>query len=483
MNKKSLAQVLIGLLALGVGANACLLWKLQAIPTTAQSVDEQSVPSRTSRDDLQRQGAILPNFSALVAQNGPTVVNITAKSLAKAPAGPQNAPYPGSPYPSPPSGPLTRLPDQSLGSGLIISEDGAIITNAHVVAEASEVTVKLTDKREFKAKLIGVDRATDTAVLKIEAINLPSAHFGDPSQAAVGDWVLAIGSPYGFVNSATVGIISGKSRTLPDEGYVPFIQTDVAVNPGSSGGPLFNAKGEVIGINAQIYTQSGGYQGLSFAIPIDVALKVGRQLLSNGRVSRGRLGVGVQELTQPLADAFGLAKPFGVLVVSTADDGSAAKSGIRSGDIILKLDNVDILDPSQMGPLVSDLKPGSQATLTLWRNGESKLIRMTVNEAQDGQRQALAEAGASESRLGLVTRAIASMENGAANGAGGLMVEQASGPSAQAGIVPGDVVLAINGHPVSNSDQLHEQVAKARKQVALLVQRRDGMVFVAVDPG
>jgi serine protease Do len=299
----------------------------------------------------------------------------------------------------------------------------------------------------------------------------------------VGDWVLAIGSPFGFENSVSAGIISAKSRSLPDEGFVRFIQTDVAVNPGNSGGPLFNAGGEVIGINSQIYSQSGGYQGLSFAVPIDVALKVGQQLLSNGKVSRGRLGMSAQAVTQALADSFGLDKTTGVLVISVGRDGSAAKAGIQPGDIILTLDGVEMTDPSQMGALVSDLKPGSQATVTVWRNAQSKLITMPVNEASDGTRAAIEPAEFSESRLGLAVRALKPDGAGQSDGTGGLEVEQSSGPSARAGIAPGDVILSVNGHPLTNAGQLRDLVSKADKHVALLVRRRDEKLFVAVDLG
>jgi serine protease Do len=345
------------------------------------------------------------------------------------------------------------------------------------------VTVKLSDKREFKAKLVGIDRPTDTAVLKVDADGLPAVRLGDPAQAAVGDWVLAIGSPFGFENSVSAGIISAKSRSLPNEGFVPFIQTDVAVNPGNSGGPLFNANGEVIGINSQIYSQSGGYQGLSFAVPIDVALKVEQQLLLNGKVSRGRLGLSAQAVTQALANSFGLDKTSGVLVISVGRDGSAAKAGIEPGDIILKMNGADMTDPAQMGALVSDLKPGSQATVNVWRNAKLKVIAMPVIEADDGTPEAIESAGLSESRLGLAVRALKPDGVGQAEGTGGLEVEQSSGPSARAGIAPGDVILSVNGRLLTNAGQLRDLVAKAGKHVALLVRRRDEKLFVAIDLG
>ncbi len=486
MNQNLFFRTLIVLLVLGVGTDSYLLLRHQAIPAAARQTNLETEPVRASVAAPNGASSVmLPNFSALVAQNGPSVVNISVSGNAKVSTSsePQNDPFSDSSHRFQPPMPQNAMPTHGLGSGFIVRPDGVIITNAHVVEDASEVTVKLTDKREFKAKLIGIDKATDTAVLKIDAHDLPVVRLGDPAQAAVGDWVLAIGSPFGFENSVSAGIISAKSRALPDEGYVAFIQTDVAVNPGNSGGPLFNINGEVIGINSQIYTQSGGYQGLSFAVPIDIALKVEQQLLNNGKVSRGRLGVSVQALTQALADSFGLDKPSGVLVVSAFSDGSAAKAGIQTGDIILKLNGVDMLDPTEMGPLVADLKPGSQAKLTVWRNGQSKLITMSVNEANDDIHEASATAELSESRLGLAVRTLTQDGDGQAIGAGGLVVEQSTGPSARAGIAPGDVLLAVNGHPLNNPGQLRELVAKADKHVALLVRRRDEKLFVAVDIG
>ena len=486
MFQKPFPRVLLVLIALGVGTDIYLLHRQQTDSTPAKPTIPEASPSKAQEAAQPLDDAFsLPNFSALVAQNGPAVVNISARGNAKvpAPAAPLDGSFSGQPPRPQLPLPLNTMPSHNLGSGFIVRSDGIVMTNAHVVEDASEVTVKLTDKREFKARLVGLDKPTDTAVLKIEAQGLPAVRLGDPARAAVGDWVLAIGSPYGFENSVSAGIISAKSRSIPGEGYVPFIQTDAAVNPGNSGGPLFNVKGEVIGINAQIYTQSGGYQGLSFAVPIDVALKVEQQLLLNGKVDRGRLGMSVQELTQGLADSFGLASPAGALVISTASDGSAAKAGIRAGDVVLKLNGVDIVDPTEMGPLVADLHPGSKATLTVWRDAKPMVVTMSVNDANEGRQEAAETAEFSESRLGLVVRALASGGNGQANAMDGLLVEQSSGASAQVGIAPGDVVLAVNGHPVANPRQLRELVVKAEKHVALLIRRREEKLFVAVDLG
>jgi serine protease Do len=349
-----------------------------------------------------------------------------------------------------------------------------------MVDGASAVTVKLTDRREFKAKVIGIDAPTDTAVLKIDAHDLPTVRIGDPSQTHVGEWVLAIGSPFGFANSVTAGIISAKSRFLPGEAYVPFIQTDVAVNPGNSGGPLFNTKGVVIGINSQIFSQTGGYQGLSFAIPIDIALRVEQQLLRDGRVSRGRLGVSTQDLNQPLADSFGLAKPAGALVDSVLSDGPADEAGLQPGDIILQLNDKDIQASYELPPQVAELTPGSQARLTLWRDGRSKEVTFRV-----GEMNTMAKIGetseATEDRLGVAVRPLAPNELRQADVKVGLVVEQSVGPALRAGIQPGDAVLAVNGHPVADAEQLREFVEKANRHIALLVQRDRVRVFVPVD--
>lgn len=427
----------------------------------------------------------LPDFAAIVDQNGPAVVNIGISGNMKIAAPGVSRLDPDSPFSDvfghfqAPSSQL-EIPMRGLCSGFIVRPDGVILTNAHMVDGASEVTVKLTDRREFKAKVIGIDAPTDTAVLKIDAHDLPTVRIGDPSQTHVGEWVLAIGSPFGFANSVTAGIISAKSRFLPGEAYVPFIQTDVAVNPGNSGGPLFNTKGVVIGINSQIFSQTGGYQGLSFAIPIDIALRVEQQLLRDGKVSRGRLGVSTQDLNQPLADSFGLAKPAGALVDSVLSDGPADEAGLQPGDIILQLNDKDIQASYELPPQVAELTPGSQARLTLWRDGRSKEVTFRV-----GEMNTMAKIGetseATEDRLGVAVRPLAPNELRQADVKVGLVVEQSVGPALRAGIQPGDAVLAVNGHPVADAEQLREFVEKANRHIALLVQRDRVRVFVPVD--
>ena len=331
----------------------------------------------------------LPDFVSIVEKNGAAVVNITVTQ------GPRSANH--SPIPRLNEGdplfeffrrfqeaePQGEIPAFGMGSGFIVSADGYILTNAHVVANAKEVTVKLTDRREFDAKVIGADRRTDVAVIKIEASNLPIVKFGNPAETKVAEWVIAIGSPFGFENSVTSGIVSAKSRSLPDETYVPFIQTDAAVNPGNSGGPLFNLKGEVIGINSQIYSRSGGFQGLSFAIPIDIAVNVKDQLIAHGKVTRGRLGIEIQEVTQALAESFDLTHTNGALVSSVELDSPAAIAGIEAGDVIVKFDGKAITASSELPPLVSATKPGARATLAVWHRGSKRNIDVTVDELKD----------------------------------------------------------------------------------------------------
>ncbi|MBI2318555.1 MAG: DegQ family serine endoprotease [Betaproteobacteria bacterium] len=430
---------------------------------------------------------LLPDFTAIVDRNGPAVVNISVTQNVKtgASATPFSGIEPGDPFfeffrQFRELVPRGDVPVRNLGSGFIVSPDGVILTNAHVVAEASEVTVKLTDKREFKAKVIGSDRQSDVAVLRIAAKGLPAVKLGSSTGVKVGEWVLAIGSPYGFDNSVTSGIVSAKARSLPDGTYVPFIQTDVAVNPGNSGGPLFNMKGEVVGINSQIYSRTGGYQGLSFAIPIELAVKVKDQLQQYGKVSRGRLGVAIQEVSQPLADSFGLKSPRGALVTSVEDNGPAAKAGVASGDVILKFNGKEISSSSELPPLVADAKPGSRAELEVWRKGSTKNITVTLGEFKDRSVASSDSPDQRQGRLGLALRPLTPQER-RQFGSSGLLVEDVSGPAARAGIRPGDVVLSLNGTQVQSVEQLRALLAKAGKKVALLVQRDNTKIFIPVD--
>jgi serine protease Do len=431
----------------------------------------------------------VPDFTGIVDENGAAVVNIsvTGKGEKTAAADTQQL-DPNDPFSEffrqfRGQMPREQGPTHGLGSGFIVRADGVILTNAHVVAEATEVMVKLTDRREFKAKVLGIDKPSDVAVIKIDANNLPVVKLDRADDVKVGEWVLAIGSPYGFENTVTSGIVSAKARALPGDNYVPFIQTDVAVNPGNSGGPLFNMKGEVIGINSQIYSKSGGYQGLSFAVPIDVALKVQEQLLQNGHVTRGRLGVGIQDVNQALAESFGLKKPAGALVGSVEKDGPAAKAGLMPGDVIVRYNDTEVTTSSQLPVLVSNTAPGVVARLDVVRKGETKRIVVTVGELKNDKLAVAESAGEAHGRLGVAVRPLSPEEQKQVGVSGGLVVENATGAAATAGIQAGDVILSVNNTPVKNVAQLKELIAKAGKRVALLVQREDAKMYVPVDLG
>ncbi len=428
----------------------------------------------------------LPDFSSIVEANKGAVVNITVtgneKTVARSPF-PEFGNDPFFEFFRRFQIPAPQTPRRGQGSGFVVSPEGVILTNAHVVDGASEVTVKLSDRREFKAKVAGVDKQTDVAVLRIDAKGLPTVKLADSSGVRVGEWVLAIGSPYGFENTVTAGIVSATSRALPDGTYVPFIQTDAAVNPGNSGGPLFNMKGEVIGINSQIFSQTGGYQGLSFAIPIEVAAKVKDQLIAHGRVERGRIGVTIQEVTQPLAESFGLERPAGALVSSVEPGGPAAKAGIQAGDVILALNGRKVERSSELPPLVADVKPGAKARFEVWRKGERKEIAVTVGELKADAVAAAADTDAGGGKLGVAVRPLTDEEKREAELADGLVVEGVGGPAAKAGIRRGDVILSVNGTQVKNVEQLRTVISGAGKTVALLVQRNDARIFIPVEIG
>jgi serine protease Do len=446
----------------------------------------------------------IPDFSGLVETYGPAVVNISAKHVVK-----QTSRRSVQQLPVDPSDPFYQFfkrfygqfpgfnggggddgggsqddtPSASLGSGFIISSDGYILTNAHVVDGANVVTVKLTDKREFRAKVVGTDKQSDVAVLKISASNLPTVKIGDPNQSKVGQWVVAIGSPYGFDNTVTSGIISAKARSLPNENYTPFIQTDVPVNPGNSGGPLFNLQGQVIGINSMIYSQTGGFQGLSFAIPIDEAMRVKDELVKTGHVSRGRLGVAVQGVNQTLADSFGLQKPVGALVSSVDPGGPAAKAGLQAGDVILAVNGNPVNDSTDLPSQIASMKPGSKATLDVWRDKSKKQMTVTLGSLSDTKVADNGQQATEQGRLGVAVRPLTPQERNGTSLAHGLLVQQSSGPAASAGIQPGDVILAVNGRPVTSVEQLRQVIAKAGNSVALLIQRDNAQIFVPVDLG
>ena len=434
----------------------------------------------------------LPDFTGLVERQGPAVVNISTTQIVRAESGMPNVPE-GDPFydffrrfaPQMPR----EQESQSLGSGFIISADGYIMTNAHVVDHADKITVRLTDKREYSAKVVGADKRTDVALIKIEASKLPTVIMGDPNKLKVGEWVVAIGSPFGFDSSVTAGIVSAKGRSLPQDNFVPFIQTDVAINPGNSGGPLFNMDGEVVGINSQIYTRSGGSMGLSFSIPIDVATQVADQLRRTGKVTRGRIGVTIQELTSELAESFGLSKPNGALVSSVEKGGAADKAGIEVSDVILKFDGKVVNSSSDLPRIVAATKPGSTVTVELWRKGASKQVSVVIAKMAD--EKALAqdsskhpdELGEMISRLGLVVSELSVEQSQELQVSGGLLIQDVKGGAARAaGLNRGDVVLAIGNVPIRSLKQFNQilkQVPSGRN-VALLVRRGEVVSYIAI---
>ncbi|MDR3390786.1 MAG: DegQ family serine endoprotease [Sulfuriferula sp.] len=436
----------------------------------------------------------LPDFTELVKQHGASVVNITSTQLVKSSntfGAMQGLPDNGIPdffrhFMQPPGAENNReIPVRSGGSGFIISNDGYILTNAHVVDDADEVTVKLTDRREFRAKVIGTDKNSDIALIKINASNLPKVPIGDPQQLQVGEWVIAIGSPFGFENSVTAGIVSAKGRSLPSENYVPFIQTDVAVNPGNSGGPLFNMKGEVVGINSQIFSQSGGYMGLSFAIPIDVAMQVADQLKTQGKVRRGKLGVVIQDVSAGNASAFGLAKPEGALIAAIEKGSPAAKAGLKVGDVILKFNNQSINRSIELPTLVADTKPGNTIKLQIWRNRAAQELPVVVGEASDGKtaQGKHTKSGKTPNKIGLV---VSDLDKPALEELGinhGIIVEDSDGIAARAGIQPNDVILSVGNTSITSVTQFERIIADAHKNtsVALLIKRDDGTMYIPLD--
>jgi serine protease Do len=376
------------------------------------------------------------------------------------------------------------VPTHGVGSGFIVSADGIILTNAHVVRDASEVTVKLTDRREFRAKVLGSDPKTDVAVLKIDAKNLPVVPLGRSNDVKVGEWVLAIGSPFGLENTVTAGVVSAKGRSLPDDSNVPFIQTDVAINPGNSGGPLFNTRGEVIGINSQIYSQSGGYQGLSFSIPIDVATRVRDQVVKTGKVVHARLGVMVQEVNQGFADSFDLESPEGALVANVERGGPADKLGLKAGDVIRKMNGQKIVASGDLPAMVSLAMPGDKVTLEVWRQGKTVSLEGKLGNASDRNVAAVQnDEAASKLRLGLSLRQLDPMERRESGLSSGLLIEDAGGAALSAGVQPGDVLLSVNGRPVTSVGDVRDLVAKSSKSVALLIQRGDERIFIPVRLG
>jgi len=441
--------------------------------------------------------AALPDFTKIVQHNGPAVVNIQVIGSTKVSQrqGPQQFDEDDPFYeffrrfqpqqPQQPHGGNGRELVRGAGSGFIVSPDGVILTNAHVVRDADQVTVKLQDRREYRAKVLGSDPKTDVAVLKIDAKNLPVVPMGNTRNLQVGEWVLAIGSPYGLESTVTAGVVSAKGRSLPNDS-VPFIQTDVAVNPGNSGGPLFNTRGEVVGINSQIYSQTGGYQGLSFAIPIDVAVRIKDQIVATGKVQHAVLGVTVQDVNQGFADSFKLDSPDGALVSSIVRGSAADKAGLKSGDVIRKINGQPVIASGDLTAIVSVAKPGEKVALDVWREGKVVALNATLGNANDkpvpsdGDNLASNGGGA---KLGLALRPLEPIERRQSGIPVGLVIEDAGGAAQAAGVQPGDVLLSVNGRPVSSVAQVRDVVSKSSKSVALLIQRGDDKIFIPVRIG
>ncbi|MBK7326897.1 MAG: DegQ family serine endoprotease [Propionivibrio sp.] len=454
----------------------------------------------------QAQNRALPDFTELVEKQGPAVVNISTTQVVRGfgrgvqpfqfdeddPTSdffrrffPRQPGMPGAP------GVPREFESRSLGSGFIISADGFILTNAHLVESADEIFVRLTDKREFKAKVIGSDKRTDVALIKIVATNLPTVRLGDPEILRVGEWVVAIGSPFGFDNSVTAGIISAKGRSLPQENFVPFLQTDVAINPGNSGGPLFNMKGEVVGINSQIYSRSGGFMGISFAIPIDVAMDIQNQLRVSGRIRRGRIGVVIQEVTKELAESFGLSKPQGAVVNAVERGGPADKAGVEPGDVILKFDGKPVVNSGDLPRIVGSSKPGASAPMQVWRKGSVRDLTVVVGEtpeekamARNGKNPRSTEQAAN--RLGLVVSELSPERQRELRISGGLLVEDVRGNVVRADLQPGDIILALiargESSEIRSVDQFNKLLALFDKAstITLLVKRGELQTFITI---
>lgn len=439
---------------------------------------------------------LLPDFAELVAKEGGSVVNIQAykePSMPTVEGAPDNVQQGDDPFyeffkrliPNQPDLPNEEGDDDSnFGSGVIISADGYILTNAHVVKGLNSIKVTLNDKREYTAKLIGADEKSDIALLKIDANDLPVAKMGNPKELKSGEWVAAIGAPFGFDNSITAGIVSAKGRSLPYESYTPFIQTDVAINPGNSGGPLFNLNGQVVGINSQIYSRSGGFMGISFAIPIDVAMNVADQLKANGKVQRGQLGVVIQEVSFDLSKSFGLDKPVGALVAKVLPDGPAAQGGIQVGDIIHSVNGEIIRSSSDLPMAIGGLAPGKKAVLGIWRKGKEVEVSVVLSALDDGN-----NAPSNPDKLPQYSNNVGAFEVKeaglnmvmVANGdAQELVVSEATGAAAKAGLKRGDVIREMAGRAVNNEASMREVMQQSGKNIPILIQRGSNSVFLAL---
>lgn len=486
-----------------------------AAPALAQKPNihnTPSVPGATAQ--------VLPDFADLVEKFGPAVVNINTKTRTRPNQGipglseddpfyeffkrfmppdaqgrinPRNAPkgQPGDNDDGKPDAQRGPLRPFGLGSGFIITSDGYIITNAHVVEDAAEITVRLTDKRELKAKVIGADMRSDVAVIKVDATNLPTMKIGDTNKLRVGEWVIAIGSPYGFANTVTAGIVSAKSRENlsgdPNMDAVPFIQTDVAVNPGNSGGPLLNMHGEVVGINSQIFSRTGSFAGISFAIPIDYAYNVAEQIIKTGHVTRGRIGVAITNVTRDLADSLGLAKAQGALVSSVEEGAPAGKAGLEAGDVILKVDGHAIEGSADLSRTIRGVKPGTRVMVNVWRNGKTRDFPVVVAEFKDEQAASANTKGAQKKefktgKLGLAVADLTSEQKKALKVTGGVVVEAVEGVATNSGIEPGNVILRVNNTDVANVKAFNDALAKVepKKPVAFLVRDENGTRYAII---
>jgi serine protease Do len=498
----TLALCAAGVVGGAVGAIAVNHNNAAAAAATAQVAAPPVTVPVTTESGPQ---VALPDFTKIVSRNGPAVVNIRVVGGTKtglrqqrgAPQMDEDDPFfeffrqfgmPGGPRGGQRGGGGGNGAPTMMGegSGFIVSADGTILTNAHVVRDADEVTVKLQDRREYRAKVLGSDPKTDVAVLKIDAKNLPVVPLGSTRNLQVGEWVIAIGSPYGLESTVTAGVVSAKGRTLPGDNGTQFIQTDVAVNPGNSGGPLFNTRGEVVGINSQIYSQSGGYQGLSFAIPIDAAVRIKDQIVATGKVQHAKLGVTVQDVNQGFADSFRLDTVEGALVSSVQRGSAGDKAGLKAGDVIRKVNGQPIVSSGDLPALVSLARPGDKVGIDVWRDGKLVHLNGTLASANDkaerGEQSQLAQAD-SGSKLGLSLRPLDQEERRESGIPTGLVIEDAGGAAAMAGVRAGDVLLSVNGRPVASVDQVRDMVGKATKSVALLIQRGDDKIFIPVRIG
>ena len=469
-------------IALGVAA----LTSLTGLAGFSRTVRASTAPEAPSAA-TQRTDIVLPDFASITEKAGPAVVNVRVsgvRSLAEEGSDDDSTQallellrrrYGG-------AMPRLEVPVRGQGSGFIVSPDGIVLTNAHVVQGAREVIVRLTDRREFRARVLGTDGKTDIAVLKIDANGLPTVRLGDAKHLRAGEWVLAIGSPFGFENTVTAGMVSALGRSLPDDGAVRFIQTDVPINPGNSGGPLFNARGEVVGINSQIYSMSGGFQGVSFAIPIDVAKRVQEQIVATGHAAHARLGVTVQDVDAPLATAFKLAKPAGALIAQVQQGGPASRAGLQPGEVVRRIDDQPIVASGDLSSTVAMHLPGDRVSLAVWRHGAQRRIEATLGDGSDHpQAAAVAPVALAERPLGLALRPLQPQERRAA-GTRGVLIASVGSSAALSGLAPGDVLLGVNGKPVESVESAHAALASAGSSVALLVQRGQERLFVAMEP-